>query len=61
MSDDGEFPIGLLDFKLGSCWRDAQGVIISGISDHDGSRVRTLQRSRKEEQAKSDTSSWIGV
>ena len=45
MSDDGELSVGLLDLKLGSCWRDAQGVIIGGISDHDGSRVRTLQRS----------------
>lgn len=58
MSDDGELPIGLLDLKLGSCWRDAQGVIIGGISDHDGSRVRTLQRSIKEYQKESDTSVW---
>lgn len=34
--DDGHLAIGLLDFQLGGCGRDAQRIVIGGIDDHLG-------------------------
>lgn len=34
MSGDSKLAVSLLDLKLGGSGRDAQGVVVGGISDH---------------------------